>query len=273
MKNKTAIADFANNESGASRLHMTRITQSPQTNSKFKTQNSKLAKAFTLIELLVVISVIAIIAAMLMPAFNFVERRSIIQQAQSERDQIVTALDRYYSKYGFYPPGNAATTNSFLNPALTNQLYYELIGTTNIGTATSPDFLTLDNRLTNTPVSTLALFGVNGFMNCSRANASQEDSLPAQSFLPALKASQLAIGTLNGNVAGLLCSAANGDSTYQPLPGVTTLTGRNANPWRYVYPGINNPKTYDLWLQLIVGGKTNLICNWKDTPQINAPLP
>jgi prepilin-type N-terminal cleavage/methylation domain-containing protein len=228
--------------------------------------------AFTLMELLVVISIIAIIAALLLPAASYVEKRSIIQQAQSDRDQVETAIGRYYAKYGYYPPGNAATTAAFLNPALTNQLYYELVGTTNLGGATSPDFLTLDNRITNTPPS-LQIFGVSSFMNCSRTGVGQEDTLPAESFLPALKPGQIAFNAFGNNIVGILCAPANGDPTYQPLPGVTTLAGRNANPWRYAYPGINNPKTYDLWLQIVVGGKTNLICNWKDTPQINAPLP
>jgi prepilin-type N-terminal cleavage/methylation domain-containing protein len=232
--------------------------------------------AFTLIELLIVISIIAVLAALLMPVAAAIEKKSIIQQAQSERDQIETAIDRYHANYGFYPPGNAYTTPSNLSPALTNQLYYELVGTTNLGSATSTDFLTLDERLTNTGPSAQAIFGVGGFMNCSRASGSDEDSRPAQSFLPALKPGQFAVITTTaggGNVFGALCSGANADPTYEPLPGNTTGTGRNANPWRYLYPGINNPKTYDLWLQIVVGGKTNLICNWKDTPQINASLP
>lgn len=241
---------------------------SSRTNARF---------AFTLIELLIVIAVIAILAALLMPAFSYVEKRSIIQVAQSERDQIETAIGRYHSQYGFYPPDNAFTTPLNLSPALTNQLYYELVGTTNLTPLTTPpgvpDYLTLDERITNTAPSVQQVFDVGGIMNCSRANASQEDSLPAQSFLPALKAGQLAVVPVAGGAVIVLCSAANGDPTYQPIAGATTLSGRNANPWRYAYPGVNNPKTYDLWLQIVVGGKTNLICNWKDTPQINSSLP
>jgi prepilin-type N-terminal cleavage/methylation domain-containing protein len=237
---------------------------------------ANLLSAFTLIELLIVISIIAILAALLMPVAAAIEKRSIIQQAQSERDQIETAIDRYHATYGFYPPGNAGVSAANLLPALTNQLYYELIGTTNLTAPPNTDFLTLDDRLTNNGASLQAIFGVSGIMNCSRASGSDEDSRPAQSFLPALKPGQFAVVTTTaggGNVFGALCSAANADPTYDPLPGNTTGTGRNANPWRYLYPGVNNPKTYDLWLQIVVGGRTNLICNWKDTPQINASLP
>jgi prepilin-type N-terminal cleavage/methylation domain-containing protein len=239
---------------------------------KIKLTNAPLrVNAFTLIEIITVIAVIAIIAALLMPAFNIVEQHSIIQHAQGERDQLETAIGRYYAKYGFYPPGNAAVTAQNLSPALTNQLYYELVGTTNINTPASPTFLTLDDRCTNTGTSAQQFFGVSGFMNCSRGNS--EDAVPAQTFLPALKASQLAVVTAASGSIIVLSTSANGDQTYQPLPGVTTLAGYTANPWRYVYPGINNPKSYDLWLQIKVGGKTNLICNWMDQRSYNSSLP
>jgi prepilin-type N-terminal cleavage/methylation domain-containing protein len=238
---------------------------------KFQNPKWPKADAFTLIEVITVVAVIAILAAMLMPAFNMVEKRSIIQHAQAERDQLETAIDRYHAKYGFYPPGNAATTAAWLNPALTNQLFYELIGTTNIGSATSPIFLTLDNSCTNTGGAAQQFFGVSGFMNCSRGNS--EDAVPAQTFLPALRPSQTAVLTAGQNAIIILSTSASSDPTYQPLPGVTTQAGFTANPWRYVYPGINNPKSYDLWLQIEVGNKTYLICNWIDHPIYNSSLP
>ncbi len=240
---------------------------------------------FTLIELLIVIATIAILAALLMPVFAAVSKHAIIQRAQSERDQIETAIERYHSKYGFYPPGNAIPPVPTVPPtpnfpaALTNQLYYELVGTTNIGTAANPNFLTLDNRITNTPTLAQGIFGVSGFMNCSRG-AGGEDAVSAQSFLTGLKSGQLANVPVAGGTVSILCTAAKSDPSYQPIfpgttPGtpVTTVAGQAANPWRYLYPGVNNPQSYDLWIQIFVGGKTNLICNWKTDPQINSPLP
>ncbi len=241
------------------------------------------SRAFTLIELLIVIATIGILAALLMPVFAAVSTHAVIQRAQSERDQIETAIDRYHAKYGFYPPGNALPspntppTPNFL-AALTNQLYYELVGTTNIGTAATPNFLTLDNRITNTPTLAGQVFNVSGFMNCSRG-AGGEDAVAAQSFLTGIKSGQLANVPVAAGTISILCTAANSDASYQPIPGpnpstpVTTVAGRPANPWRYLYPGVNNPQSYDLWIQIFVGGKTNLICNWKPTPQINSPLP
>ena len=66
----------------------------------------------------------------------------------------------------------------------------------------------------------------------------------------------------------LLLGAVGGpDINYQPL------NASGLNPWRYVSPGTNNPTSYDLWIQLVIGGKTNLICNWSKEVQINNPLP
>ena len=66
----------------------------------------------------------------------------------------------------------------------------------------------------------------------------------------------------------LICSVGGPDAIYHPL-GVQDL-----NPWRYnsLNP-TNNPGSYDLWIQLRIGGKTNLICNWTKQVQINSPLP
>jgi len=234
---------------------------------------------FTLVELLIVIATIGILAALVMPVFSRVQIHAVIQRAQSERDQIETALERYHSKYGFYPPSNAGVSAQFPLGALTNQLYYELVGTTNIGTAANANYLTLDYRITNTPVLAQQVFGVSGFMNCSRSGAGGEDAVAAQSFLTGLKSSQLANVPVSGGTVSVLCTAAHSDSSYQPIPGpspnspVTTIDGRPANPWRYLYPGVNNPNSYDLWIQVFIGGKTNLICNWKTDPQINSPLP
>jgi hypothetical protein len=46
------------------------------------------------------------------------------------------------------------------------------------------------------------------------------------------------------------------------------------NPWRYNSSNpTNNPGSYDLWIQLSIGGTKYLICNWSSQPQKNMPLP
>ena len=71
----------------------------------------------------------------------------------------------------------------------------------------------------------------------------------------------------NNSIFGLLVTSVGGpDPNYSPLPG-------GVNPFRYVYPGTNNPNSYDLWVQLVIRGKTNLICNWNKQVTVNSPQP
>jgi prepilin-type N-terminal cleavage/methylation domain-containing protein len=242
-------------------------------NSKFKIQNSKLTAptGFTLIELLIVIATIGILAALLMPVFASVSKHAIIQRAQSERDLLETAIESYNKYYGFYPPGNAGVSAQFPLGVLTNQLFYELEGTTTGVSGGNTNYTTLDDADTVLAATVQSAFGVSGFMNYSKGSA--EDSKPAKNFIPGLSGAHFATNYLAGSTFISLVTAANSDPSYKPLPGILTLTGGNANPWRYLSPGIHNPQSYDLWIQVFVGGKTNLISNWKTDPEINSPLP
>jgi prepilin-type N-terminal cleavage/methylation domain-containing protein len=221
--------------------------------------------AFTLIELLVVIAIIAVLASLILPVAGMVKRHAFIQTAQAEMAQIETAIERYKSAYGFYPPDSSETMNN----VPINQLYYELVGTTNNG----PNYVTLDNSA-SIPIVAMTggqAFGANvsGFMNCSKTNA--DESAPhAQDFLPDLKPYQIAqnITNQNGVSLTLLVSSTGGPDPNYPL-GIA-----DANPWRYNSSSpTNNPGSYDLYVQLRIGGKTNLICNWNKQVQLGNPLP
>ncbi len=59
--------------------------------------------AFTLIELLVVITIIAILMALLFPAFKGVQDQAKRTQAKNDVTQIVTAVNAFYTEYGKYP--------------------------------------------------------------------------------------------------------------------------------------------------------------------------
>lgn len=211
--------------------------------------------AFTLIEVLVVIAIIAALAALILPVAGAVKRKAYIQTAQSEMSQVETALERYHSAYGFYPPGCP------YGP-VTNQLYFELVGTTN----SSSGFQTLDNSAILKSAIAKNWFGVSGFMNCNKGGG--DESAPrGQNFLPDLKPTQIATWKTDAvDVAKLLVVSVGGpDQDLKPLgaafPGV--------NPWRYAYPGTHNPGSYDLWVQLDISGTTNLVCNWSRQVQIN----
>jgi prepilin-type N-terminal cleavage/methylation domain-containing protein len=63
---------------------------------------------FTLIELLVVISIIAILAAMLLPVLAAAKKHAQVVQAQLQISQIVLAIEHYDSAYGRFPISPAA---------------------------------------------------------------------------------------------------------------------------------------------------------------------
>jgi len=224
--------------------------------------------AFTLIELLVVIAIMGTLAALLLPVVGQVKKHQYIYNAQAEMAQLETAIDRYKSAYGFYPP---STPNP---PALgnwssyVNQLYYELEGTV----FTTNAYTTLDGSTHISTNTVITAFGVGGFLNCTKPNG-DEGTTAAKNFLPDLKPKQVwpqpgyTNNGANEGVNLLICSAGGPDTIYQPL-GKQEL-----NPWRYVCPGTNNPGSYDLWIQLSISGKTNLICNWSSQVQIGSPLP
>ena len=241
---------------GESSCHVSRVTCHPF--------------AFTLIELLTVISIIGVLAALLFPVMKGVKRQQFIRNAQAEMAQLETAIERYKAAYGFYPPDNPGYP-------LVNQLYFELLGTTVITNSGVLTYQSLDDPTIQLPLASLnSVFGsgVSGFMNCSKPG-SAEDAPPAQSFLTGLKSSGVAIYTnnfpANNYPIKLIITAVGGpDTTYLPL-GAGAL---GINPWRYNSSSpTNNPGAYDLWVQLVISGKTNLICNWNKQVQYNSPLP
>lgn len=214
---------------------------------------------FTLIELLVVISIMGVLAALTIPALNAVKKAQYKKVARGELEKIQTALESFKAKYGTYPPANPG------NP-LVNSLYYELTGTKT--SDNGANYQPLDGAA-SFPSADLQVFGVNGLINCSKGGV--EDGSQAENFLLALKPNSIGVYTNTSypnNPLNILITSVNGpDRNYKPLGG------EDLNPFRYQYPGTHNPNSFDLWVQIVVSGKTNLICNWSREVQINSPLP
>jgi prepilin-type N-terminal cleavage/methylation domain-containing protein len=220
--------------------------------------------AFTLIELLVVIGVIAVLAALILPVASAVKKKAFIQTAQAQMAQLETAIDRYKSTYGFYPPAGP-------NGPLTNQLYYELEGTIRTNVSGVDSYVTLDHSA-QIPVSSLSSVfgtGVGGFMNCNKPGG-DESVQQAQNFLPELNTNQVNTVTVGATPVKLLVTPSGGpDLGYNPL-GSLPADHLGVNPWRYNSANPNhNSGSYDLWIQLLIAGNTNLICNWSKQVQIN----
>ncbi len=213
---------------------------------------------FTLIELLAVISIIGVIAALLIPVAGSVSRTKKINTAQAELQLIETSLENYKAQHGFYPPSNA------LNP-LKNPLYYELEGVI----LTNGSYATLDGNASLATSAYGSHFNVGGVFNITRGAG--EDGAVAHDYLPGLKNSMIGFGT-NINNPGitfyyLVTSVGGPDPQYFPLQY------SSYNPFRYEYPGTNNPNSYDLWVVLSINNTKYLVCNWSQSFQRNTTMP
>lgn len=65
----------------------------------------RFSEAFTLIELLVVIGIIAILAALLLPAINATLKKGEVNQARADVRSLVTAWKAYFTEYARWPVG------------------------------------------------------------------------------------------------------------------------------------------------------------------------
>ena len=206
----------------------------------------RLSRAFTLIELLVVIAIMGLLAGLVVTLAPLALSKPKIKKTQAELDQLVTVIEAYKEKKGSYPPDNQFIPN---NPG-TNQLYYELVGTTNNGT----DFVTLSGKDSIQSPVMQAQFGVASFNNSTKA-AKGSDDFDVQNFHKALKDGQTKVITMANQPIRILVAPVEGPNKQQ------------INPWHYVSSNpTNNPGAFDLWADIVVGGKTNRISNWSKDP-------
>ena len=226
-------------------------------------QGRRRETAFTLIELIVVIAIIGILAGLIIPVIGVVNAKKQISTAQTQLKGIEVAIDGYKTKLGYYPPDNT-------NDPSVNQLYFELLGTTNNGAVKpTPDlWVTMDGSAqigtTTVPKNIFQEFSVSGFANTSTRAHSDDQGAAASTFLNNLKADEIGALDAAGQVKILVCSVQwpPNLSAVLPAPALQPL-----NPWRYVssHP-TNNTASYDLWVDIVIRGRTNRICNWSTQP-------
>ena len=226
-------------------------------------------RAFTLIELLVVIAVIGILAALIFPITAGIKRSRLIKVAQTELSQIEIAIESYKASRGHYPPDNPGNF-------LSNQLFFELKGTVLNNIGGIPTYVTLDGTGqikappplgSSTDFSMTYGANVKGFVNSSASAKGDDDKAAAKNYLVDLKPNQSGALSSGSMIKFLTCSIL-WDQPGAPVPGGVP---NGMNPWRYISSNpTNNPTSYDLWIDILVGGKTNRISNWSKSPVVVA---
>jgi prepilin-type N-terminal cleavage/methylation domain-containing protein len=225
----------------------------------------RIEAAFTLIELIVVIAIIGILASLIFPIVGAVNKRKLIATAQAQLKGVESAIDGYKTKLGFYPPDSP-------NGPITNQLYFELMGTTNNGATQAGGaptlWVTMDGSAqigTTTTPNIAGIFNISGMANTSTRAHSDDSGAAATTFINNLTPNQ--IGSIDPAGAPLVkllvCSVPwPANINPQPLslnPGVNPFCYTSSHP-------TNNTSSYDLWVDVIVKGKTNRVCNWSTQP-------
>jgi len=208
--------------------------------------------AFTLIELLVVIAIMSVLAALIIPITGAVTRHKLRSRTRTELRSIETAIEDYKTKRGYYPPDNPGSQFSL------NQLYYELSGTV----FSNGVYTTLDGSGVLNPIGLNPVWygqGFNGIVNTTKGAG--DEGMAAQKYIRELKPSQ--IGDVENGKVKILVGSVGWDSNVPliPIPPVQP----KLNPFRYISTNpTNNPRSFDLWIDIIVQGKTNRICNWSE---------
>ena len=218
--------------------------------------------AYTLVEMLIVIAIIGVLAAMTFPAMRGIKAAQIRTRARGELVKVETAIENYKTKQGYYPPDSAPNY-------VVNQLYYELLGTTNVGTAGAPVYQTLDGsaRISAATFSSVFSTNVSGIMNCTRGGGGDEGA-SARAYLNNLKPSQFLTIT-NGVSPTPACTVLGAALVGPQMLGNYGTQLSSINPWRYNSSSPRyNTKSFDLWIDVSINGKTYRICNWSDQPLI-----
>jgi prepilin-type N-terminal cleavage/methylation domain-containing protein len=207
-------------------------------------------RAFTLVELLVVIAIIAILAGLIVGLAGVAGRKGKEARVRGELNQLVTAIERYKAELGQYPPDqviNSAPGDLRVDPAI-NPLYYELTGV--VVNNQNSTFQVPGNPTPIAAGTVRTVFRRDGFLHASN---DPKEIKPYTTF----KSSQVKRAVIGNAAVDLLVVPVDSPKGTYPL-GTT-------NTWRYVSTSpTNNPNSFDLWAEIVVGKTTNLIGNWKE---------
>lgn len=225
-------------------------------------------RGFTLIELLVVIAVIALLAGLIVPLAGLASKKRTLARARTEIDNLALAIDTYKAKKGVYPPDNPNPLHG-PSPAFTNQLFYELWGMTVQAPISPKNPVYINTFSANETIDSATLykfFGASGIVNSS------PDTNEIINFIPRINAAEIQninIGVTPSAPVWVFAVPMAGPTYNNTLPVPPGAGYPPVNVIRYVSTNpTNNPTSYDLWVDVLIAGKTNRISNWSKDPQI-----
>jgi type II secretory pathway pseudopilin PulG len=197
-------------------------------------------------ELIVVIAIIAALAGLTVGVSVRASQKGKIEKTKARLQEVVTAIEAYKAKKGFYPPDNPK------NPAM-NSLFYELVGTV----YTNEAFQALGGLEAIPQAAIQTYFGVGGILN----SAKQANDL--ENFYSTIKPDRYKEISANPDVEVLVVPVDWPNSL--PNPAGLPPEKQTINPWRYNSSSpMHNPGSFDLWAEIVIGNKVHTIGNWKD---------
>jgi type IV pilus assembly protein PilA len=142
----------------------------------------KMSKGFTLIELMIVVAIIAILAAIALPAYQDYVIRSQVSEGAVLADGAKTAFAEFYSNTGRYPSTNLSAGLATAGSIIGNYV-------TSVDVATVPGAITVTYDLVNSNVkiqgSTLAFSSFSqGSGSLAWSCKSSGGTTVAQKYLP-----------------------------------------------------------------------------------------
>jgi prepilin-type N-terminal cleavage/methylation domain-containing protein len=218
-------------------------------------------RGFSLIEMLIVIAVIGILAGLLLGGMPAIQEKRIRSQVRAELGSLLTHIEAYKEKHGFYPPDNPDTANA-ARAIAQPPLFYELVGTTVEGNPPA-QFVPRNGAPSLTPAQVNNNFGSDGFMNSAPEAAEVKNFYTTATTNKHYVASPFASG---GDKAIMVLRVPARGPRNPSFPAT-----EDVNTWRYIVAKprggrnpTNNPNSFDLWAEVIIRGRTNVIGNWKE---------
>ena len=227
--------------------------------------------AFTLIELLVVIAIIGMLAAMIanLAAPSSIARKRKLMDAAKE--QLITAIENYKAKIGFYPPDNALLSDlsKVTDYSLTtarNPLLYELTGPrVDVDANDLPTNFQLFNSTNASPSDLETVYGRKGLANSSSMNTSDQRSF--NFLIPTPNPTQYKSYPENKDTLGLnqiLGLVVPVSLDRDPANPAVQTPPDFVNFWHYDASSANrhNMDSYDVWAVYSLGKNIVTNGNW-----------